>query len=225
MNLLLSLLPLFILGNIHCASMCGPLVALLSTHPFRWLYFLGRLLAFSLAGLFSAEMGMFLFQFLYRYHVAALFSLLCGVGIFLSGCALLAHFSLPGMSGFNRFTMRLSWRFSHLLSKRTAQGTFLFGLLTVLLPCGQTMVVFSACALEGDPLTGLGVGSIFALLTSPALIAAMHTRLLFPKGKRLAQIGLGLSIVMVGALACLRGLAELDYIPHVGYEKLHLVLY
>src|SRR5262249_24047554 len=103
---------------------------------------------------------------------------------------------------------------STLLLKDTGRSTFLFGLLTVALPCGQTLVVFSACALVGNAWVGLGNGFAFALLTTPSLILAMHTLALFRKLRPYDRAVLGGSGILIGLLACCRGLAEMGWISH-----------
>ena len=62
MSLFFTLLPVYLFGNIHCAGMCGPLMMLLAKNRYRWAYFAGRLVSYTLAGLLSAEIGMFFFS-------------------------------------------------------------------------------------------------------------------------------------------------------------------
>ena len=93
-----------------------------------------------------------------------------------------------------------------------------------MLPCGQTVVVFSACALSGDPFVGLLNGLAFALLTSPSLFLAMQVRTLFPNAKAYYNKVVGLSAIFVGLLAFCRGFAELEIIPHLALGH-HLVFY
>src|SRR5690242_11860481 len=81
MTLFFSLLPLYIFGNLHCMGMCGPLVMLLGQHRYRFFYFVGRLLSFSLAGLVAGELGAVLHVFLKQYYLAEIISLGCGIMI------------------------------------------------------------------------------------------------------------------------------------------------
>jgi sulfite exporter TauE/SafE len=103
---------------------------------------------------------------------------------------------------------------STLMLKDTGWSTFLFGFFTVALPCGQTLVVFSACALVGDAWVGLANGFALALLTSPSLIIAMHTLSLFKNLKHYDRAVLGGCSILVGLLAIGRGLAEMGWISH-----------
>lgn len=214
MTLFLTLLPLYLFGNVHCFGMCGPLVMLIGRHPYRQLYFAGRILSFSLAGLLAGEAGAVLHVFLKQYYLAEMISLIFGVLIILFGFKVLFNWQwgayLPKFKSLQSINQALSM----LILKETPSSTFLFGFFTVALPCGQTLIVFSACALAGDAMVGLANGFAFAVLTTPSLILAMHTLTLFKKLKQHYQTVLGLSSVLVGVLACCRGFAEMGWIPH-----------
>ena len=215
MTLFLSLLPLYLFGNLHCMGMCGPLVMLLCHHRYRFFYFFGRLLSFSLAGLIAGEVGAVLHLFLKQYYLAETVSLVCGIAIIgwgikkiSGGEVLFARLNtIPSLQAFHLW-------FSKLILKDRGWSTFLFGFFTVFLPCGQTLVVFSACALAGDALVGFGNGFAFALLTTPSLVIAMHTLTFFKKFKRYDQVLIGGCSIFVGSLACLRGLAEMGWMDH-----------
>lgn len=214
MTLFFSLLPLYLFGNVHCLGMCGPLVMLIGQHRFRYFYFIGRALSFSLAGLLAGEAGAVLHIFLKKYYLAEAISFFFGMAIIGWGICLLARVPIKQkIKGTHRLSEIQRW-ISMLLLKDTAWSTFLFGFLTVTLPCGQTLIVFSACALVGDPWIGLGNGFALALLTSPSLFLAMHTLSLFKQLKRYDHIVLGGSSVLVGLLAIFRGLAEMGWISH-----------
>jgi sulfite exporter TauE/SafE len=215
MTLFFSLLPLYLFGNLHCIGMCGPLVILLGQHRFRFFYFFGRLFSFSLAGLVAGELGAVVHLFLKHYYLSESVSLLCGT--------LLIGWGIKKMMGWQvktpAFSKKSPLNFIHqwvstLLLKDSGWSTFLFGFFTVALPCGQTLVVFSACALAGDAWIGLGNGFAFALFTTPSLILAMHTLTLFKKFKQYDRKIMGGCSIFVGFLACCRGLAEMGWISH-----------
>ena len=215
MTLFLSLLPLYLFGNLHCLGMCGPLVMLLGQHRYRFFYFFGRILSFSLAGLIAGESGAVLHLFLKQYYLAESLTLLCG-GLMIGWgiqkmrgqqmrVGITPHFSV--LHALHRWV-------STLLLKDNGWSTFLFGFFTIALPCGQTLVVFSACALAGNAWIGLGNGFAFALLTTPSLIIAMQTLTLFKKFKGYDSLIIGGCSIMVGCLAFCRGLAEIGWIEH-----------
>ncbi len=88
------------------------------------------------------------------------------------------------------------------------------------------MIVFSACALSGDPLVGLVNGFAFAILTSPSLLLAMNTHRLLNRVKPYYNIIMGVCALFVGGLALLRGFADLEVIPHlVIHPEYHIALY
>lgn len=217
MALLLSMLPFYIIGNLHCMGMCGPLALMLGQHRYRYGYFLGRLTAFTLAGWVAGELGALLHT---EWHLSAAISFLFG-GVILAVAAsnLLGwHFNF-GFKGIDR-------SLSLLILKDRLLPTYLFGFFTILLPCGQSLVVFSACALAGDPFVGLLNGFAFALITSPSLWLAMHAGTYLTKLKRHANTLLGVCALLVGTLAICRGLADLSMIPHLTLSsRYHIILF
>jgi len=222
MNLFLMLLPTYLLGNFHCIGMCGPLVMMLGRHRYRYWYFLGRTCSFSLAGMVAGGLGAVIDVVLNMYHISAFTSFLFGSIII--GGGILAIFNIP--IPIPRLFHGINRNMSLLLLRDHRFPTFLFGFATVFLPCGQTLIVFSACALSGSPWIGLINGCLFALLTSPSLFIAMQAHQLFQRTKVYANKLMGLCALFVGVLACFRGLAELEVIPHfVLYAKYHIVLY
>ncbi len=227
MTLFFTLLPIYLFGNVHCAGMCGPLMMLLAKNRYRWAYFAGRLVSYSLAGLLSAEIGMFFFQTLAHYHLSAFLSIVFGVTIMSLAFFTLFKLPFPGSKWLARKTGRLSALFTKLLGVYGPYPVFLFGVCTLLLPCGQTLVVFSACALEAKPLVGLMNGFVFALLTSPSLIVSMGA---FKKVRHSYHLWIGCATLAVGFLAIFRGLADLDFITHFilnpnASSHYHIVLY
>jgi sulfite exporter TauE/SafE len=212
MSLFLSLLPLYLLGNIHCLGMCGPLVMMIGQHRFRYFYFLGRLISFGLAGMLAGEVGAVLHVVLKTYHAAEAMSFIFGGIIFSMGICLLC-----GWRPFQWLARPLSIinrPLAQLMLKDRGWSTFLFGFCTVFLPCGQTLIVFSACALSGNPYVGLFNGAALALLTSPSLFFAMRAHLLFKKFKHHYNTALGICSLGIGSLAFCRGFAEIGWISH-----------
>ncbi|MCH9626750.1 MAG: hypothetical protein S4CHLAM2_03780 [Chlamydiales bacterium] len=227
MTLFFTLLPIYLFGNLHCAGMCGPLMALLAKNKYRHAYLIGRMLSYTLAGLLSAEIGMLFFHTLGRYHLSAFLSLLFGGVIIGLGLLSFLRLSYPGARWLAKKTAGISALLSRLLASYGPLPVFLFGVCTLLLPCGQTLVVFSACALDARPLTGLMNGFLFALLTSPSLIVSMSA---FKKLRTHYHIWMGCATLLVGALALLRGLADLEVVDHLvlnpnASNAFHIVLY
>lgn len=226
MSLLLAMLPVYLLGNLHCLGMCGPLVVFLGRHRHRYFYFIGRILSFSLAGLLAGELGAVLQVWLKTYQLSAIVSVLFGVLMALAGICVVTGRNFPGYQWVGRQLSGVNQRLSLLILKDSVFATFLFGFATILLPCGQTLVVYSACALSQSASVGLINGFAFALLTTPALWLAMHASHVINKWKYLGNRMLGGFAVLVGVLAILRGMAEFEVIPHfIINESYHIALY
>lgn len=215
MSLLFSMLPIYLFGNLHCAGMCGPLVMMIGRHRFRYFYFLGRLLSFSLAGLLAGEAGAVLNVFLKQYQITALTSFIFGGFIIVIGIFTLLGWQYPGYVWLSKRMAKTSQNLSFLMLKDKAWPSFLFGFFTLALPCGQTLLVFSACALTGSLFAGLLNGFMFALLTSPSLFLAMHAHSLLKGVKKYYSMIIGYSALFIGLLAILRGLADLGVINHL----------
>lgn len=226
MTLFLAMLPVYLFGNLHCLGMCGPLVMLLGRSPFRYYYFFGRLLSFTLAGMAAGGFGAVIGVILNDLNVPILASLLFGGSVLFLGLCTVFHISYPGHHLLAKKLAPFNQKISCALLKEKPWPTFLFGFFTILLPCGQTLIVYSACALSGDLWIGTANGFAFALLTSPSLFLAMQAKKTFAFARQYYHHLIGWSAVFVGLLACLRGFAEWGIIPHLVLNaKYHIVIY
>lgn len=219
MTPLLLMVPLYLAGNLHCLGMCGPLVMMLGRHPYRWGYFIGRLASFSLAGALAGGVGEILNLSLGGIPAAA--CLLFGFLMIIGGALTILHVS-PSFS----FLIPIQKKLSSLLLAEKPHTTFLFGLSTTLLPCGQTLLVLSASALTGDFFIGALNGALFASLTTPSLLFAMQAHHLLTAWRRFYPLIVGSLAIMAGSLSILRGLADLEWIHHLVLNAdWHLVIY
>lgn len=226
MILLLTMLPVYLLGNLHCLGMCGPLVMMIGRNRFRYYYFFGRLVSYFLTGAIAGGLGAVLNVFLRAYQIPAAASLLFGGAILLMGLGNFFRWNPPRLMG--KLGGNISSSLSLLLLKDHPFSTFLFGFFTVLLPCGQTLIVFSASALSGDVWVGAFNGAAFALLSSPSLWFAMHLHGWMAKIKKNYDVWMGVAAIFVGTVSIARGLAELEIIEHLSYplsDQVHLVLF
>lgn len=215
MSLLISMMPMYLFGNLHCLGMCGPLAVMIGQHRYRNLYFLGRILSFTLAGFFSGALGTIISVILNHYHISALLSLFFGLLILFMGFFTFFGWQYPGSHWLSKRLASINRSLSLLILKDTPWPTFLFGFFTVALPCGQTIIIFSASALSGSIVIGTLNAFIFALLTTPSLWLAMRMTHLLRKIRNYYNQILALSAIMIGTLACCRGLAEWNIIPHL----------
>lgn len=216
---LFLLTPAYLLANLHCFGMCGPIAMMLNRLKFRHYYFLGRVTGFTLAGFLAGLSGSL---FVSLQTLSPLFSFLLAFFLFFVGLMMLFHWSLPLPKTFHRFTHLLT----SLALKDQPRSLFLFGLATLLLPCGQTLVVLSASALFQNGFLGALNGLFFSLLTTPSLLIAMAMGSLLQSLKRFTLIAQVLFAWIVAFLALLRGFAELGIIDHLSLSSTwHLVLF
>lgn len=214
MTLFFAMLPLYLFGNLHCLGMCGPLVMMIGHHKYRYFYFAGRTLSFSLAGMMAGEIGSVLNVLLKYYHIPAMASFLFGSMILTIGVFSLLGWHYPGNVWVSKRLSTLNKNLSLLILKDGSWPLFLFGFFTIILPCGQTLVVFSACALSGSVWIGLGNGFAFAILTSPSLFFAMRAHSILQKIKPFYNKIMGICAIFIGLLGVFRGMAETGMIEH-----------
>lgn len=213
----MAMLPYYLFGNLHCLGMCGPLVMTIGAHRYRMLYFIGRVLSFSLTGMIAGEIGAVLNVVFKSYHISAATSFIFGIIILGAGLSTLLGWNYPGGFWLGKKLAPLNRTLSILMLRDQPLTTFLFGLFTVMLPCGQTLVVFSACALSASASIGLLNGFAFALLTSPSLFFAMRAHVLLKTAKSYYQLLMGTSALLIGFLSICRGLAETEFISHLSF--------
>lgn len=195
------MLPVYIMGNLHCLGMCGPIAALIAASPYRAYYLLGRLISFTLAGSLAGAFGYVIAALLEPYHLAALFTVGIGISMVVIGVLLLLGKSVS-WKGFALYEQKMG----ALLMKKGPMALFSFGFLTIALPCGQTLLVYSACALSGSMATGTLNGMAFALLTTPSLLLAMQARRFVQAAHAWYRPIVGGSALLVGFGAIYRGL-------------------
>ncbi len=224
MTLFFTLLPLYLVGNLHCIGMCGPLVMMIGKHQYRYWYFVGRILSFSAAAGIAGAFGSVLNALLDEYHLSALLS--CGMGTIFLVFALLKFLKIKIYVPHPKGLQIINRKLASLMLQDTPHHSFLFGFSTVFLPCGQSMLVFSACALAGSALAGAFNGAAFALLTSPSLFVAMQAHHLLTFGRRHYDTLLAACSLIIGILAICRGFAELGLIEHLSlFPSYHIVIY
>jgi hypothetical protein len=222
MHLLAAMLPIYILGNFHCIGMCGPIAMLLGRSPYRGFYLLGRLVSFTLAGFLAGAFGEVIAISLNAYNLAGMLSVIIGFVMALSGIFLLGSIKTPYLGRIEKFAAPFREKMNQLLFSKEPMPLFLVGFFTIALPCGQTLLVYSACALSGSAWIGTLNGFAFGLLTTPSLYLAMRGSSLFARIKKYYRPIVGSLSVAIGTVAILRGLAEWGWISHFGIHPLML---
>ena len=208
MELLWAVLVASFLGSLHCAGMCGGVVAFIAGSSNRSLtqvaYHLGRAVSYSIMGAICGVLG----------AAIDLGGAAVGVGqvaMMAAGCIMIAYGvgyflqiigvrlpSLPGLGPLNRF-----FQSGHQASAK--YGPFirglLIGLLSVLLPCGWLYVFAATAAASANPIDGALTMFVFWLGTVPVLLAlgAGIQKALGPLRKRLPHL-MAIALVAIGLL-------------------------
>ncbi len=213
MTWFLALLPLYITGNLHCFGMCGPLMMTLAKHPFRNYYLWGRLASYSLVGGLSGFFGL----------------LVLGNGFPLLSLILGSFLILLAISQFypiNFEIFRIDKLFLTFYKRHGAPPLFILGFISVLIPCGQTLIVFATLALSESFWVGLLNGAAFALFTSPSLMFAMRAQNWLSLSSATPKWIAFFTALLAGLISILHGLAELNVINHfVLSNRFHIILW
>jgi hypothetical protein len=169
-----------LLGGVHCAGMCGGIVAALSGQAGdgRWQlhlsYNLGRIASYGVAGAVAGTVGSLgllldgvLPVQIALYVLANLMLVL--LGLYLAGVSGVA-------AGLERIGVRL-WKLIQPLTRRllpadTPPRALGLGLLWGWLPCGLVYGILLTAMLAGDPLNGAAIMLAFGLGTLPNLLFA-----------------------------------------------------
>jgi hypothetical protein len=169
-----------LLGGVHCAGMCGGIVAALAGQGGRQrvrlhvTYSAGRVASYATAGALAGAAGGLGLLFdgvlpvqLALYVLANL--LLIGLGLYLAG--------VPGAVSWLERSGALLWRHLQPLTRRLLPADTLpralgVGLLWGWLPCGLVYAVLGTALLTGSALDGAAVMLAFGLGTVPNLVLA-----------------------------------------------------
>jgi sulfite exporter TauE/SafE len=198
-----------LLGGVHCAGMCGPLMLALprpagGTARFvagRIAYQLGRVLTYCALGLIFGLLGTgFALAGVQRFASVALgVTMLIGL---LTSTKLLLAAPIARLVGKLRSTM------SGLLERRSLSSHALLGTLNGLLPCGLVYVACAGAVATGSLLNGVAYMALFGLGTIPVTLGISLTGHLLPATFRLQLARLvPVGVVLVAALLILRGLS------------------
>ncbi|MDX9731195.1 MAG: sulfite exporter TauE/SafE family protein [Bdellovibrionales bacterium] len=187
--------PLAILAQIHCAAMCGPLVSAMTGGSRRGflVHQAGRVVAYTLLGgtvaLISARVGVQLqphptlsklaIVFILATLLLSLVSILKSIFGESFGASFHAHFgsSAIGLSlkkiqawfSEKGLTLYQKLHLTKALKETKLTRSFLLGLATPLIPCGQLWAVLAFAALRANAEQGALVGFLFAVFTVPGV--------------------------------------------------------
>jgi sulfite exporter TauE/SafE len=198
-----------LLGSLHCAAMCGPLMLALPVLPGspmrfvggRLIYQFGRVTTYVSLGVVGGIVGKSLFVI----GAQRWLSIALGVAVLLGFFVAKKIFAAGPVS---RFVAMLKTVMSGQLQRRNFRSLALLGMLNGLLPCGLVYAALAGAVAQGTVGRSLLYMAIFGLGTLPTMLAASISGKIFPfalrlKLRRLIPVG----VCALAGLLILRGLA------------------
>jgi len=189
-------------GSLHCAGMCGPLLALVqggrSSRTLHVAYQIGRLCAYGLLGLAAGAVG-------HGVESVAAARGLEHAALATAALALLIAAVAPLLrNSHERTSAGLQVMRSVLRTATPLTRATLFGAATGLMPCGWLYAWLAVAATSGSATTGSAVMLGFGLGSIPALVAtntlfAKASDVLRRRSRRLAPVLLAVSAIVVFA--------------------------
>ena len=202
-------LMLGLLGSLHCAAMCGPLMLALPVPPGgparfvvgRVVYQLGRIATYCLLGILAGLVGKSLFVAGFQRWLSIALGLAVLGGFLISKKVAL---SAPVV----QFVAKLKLAMSMQLRRRSFGSLALLGLLNGLLPCGLVYVALAGAVSHGSILSGIGFMAVFGLGTTPMMLGISLSGKFFPIGLRLRlRSAIPVGVCLLAGLLILRGMA------------------
>jgi sulfite exporter TauE/SafE len=198
-----------LLGSLHCAAMCGPLMLVLPVPlggPGRFVvgrivYQAGRIVTYGLLGVVAGLVGKSIFLMgLQRWLSIAL------------GVAILAGFLIAKKVSLSAPVVRLVGRLKAVMGAQLRQRSFrslaLLGMLNGLLPCGLVYVALAGAVSQSTVWDGVLYMAVFGLGTLPTMLSISISGRLFPVSlrfrlRRVIPVG----VCVLAGLLILRGMA------------------
>ncbi len=201
-----------LLGSFHCLGMCGPIAFMLPVNKSNSiqkfyqisLYHFGRLLAYSIIGLFFGLIGKSLHLFGLQQGLSIAIGVLMILMVLIPSSILLKYsFSKPIYKIISKVKNALGKE----LKKKTPDTFLTIGFLNGFLPCGLVyMAVFGAIA-TGHMLDSSFYMLLFGLGTIPLMTIAVYAgNLLNGKVRQHVQKAIPVFIIIIGLLFIVRGL-------------------
>lgn len=196
-------------GSLHCVGMCGGLVATCSNSSVGpYAYQFGRLIGYSLLGLFAGSLGSFFgIEFSSSgpgVYLSLISSLLMGGLLIFWGVKNYtgAHFSFPVPKSFRKLQSSL-WQKAMGNLNGYKKGLSI-GFLSIFLPCGLLYGAVISIASFQSPLIGSLSMMTFWLGTLPALATSgeIFKRIFIPLKEKLPRIS-SISLIVIGVATIL----------------------
>lgn len=210
--MLLSALILGLLGSFHCVGMCGPIAFMLPVDRSNsvkkviqiFTYHFGRLIAYSLIGLFFGFVGKGLYIFGLQQQLSILIGIIMIVVILLPYKTFNRYnFSKPLFNIISKVKTALGKQ----LKKKSADTFLTIGFLNGFLPCGLVYMAVFASIATGNAFQGSLYMALFGLGTIPLMTTAIYLgKFLNTTIKQRIQKAIPVAVVIIGLLFILRGL-------------------
>jgi sulfite exporter TauE/SafE len=204
-----------LLGSLHCAAMCGPLLLALPVAAGgagrfiagRLVYQSGRVLTYTLLGVFAGLFGQSILLAGFQRWLSLALGVAVLIGFFVSKKVAV---SAPVV----RLVLGLKTLMAAQLQRRDLLSLALLGLLNGLLPCGLVYVALAHAATAKSLSLAVAQMAVFGLGTLPMMLAIGLSGRMFPPALRLKlRAAIPVGVCLLAALLILRGL-ELR-IPYV----------
>ena len=201
-----------LLGSFHCVGMCGPIAFLLpvdrtnSLKKFTQIlsYHIGRLLTYSLIGLFFGLIGKSLYIFGLQQQLSIIIGIIMIVAVLIP--TQISNKFRP-FQPIYRFISKVKSALGNALKKKTADTFLTIGFLNGFLPCGLVYMAVFASLATGQAVLGSIYMILFGLGTIPLMTAAVYLgKFLNTQMKHRIQKAIPVFVILIGVLFILRGL-------------------
>ena len=201
-----------LLGSFHCIGMCGPIAFMLPVDRTNstkkvfqiFSYHFGRILAYSLIGLFFGLIGKSLYIFGFQQQLSIFIGVLMIVVVLIPTRLFNRYnFSKP----IYKLVSKVKSGLGQALKRKTADTFLTIGFLNGFLPCGLVyMAVFASLAMQNAVLGSLYM-VLFGLGTIPLMTTAIYVgKFLNTTVKQRIQKAIPIFVIVIGLLFVLRGL-------------------
>ena len=202
-----------LLGSLHCVGMCGPIVAALPQGGSgklrflsgRMLYNIGRVITYSVIGLFFGLLGKSVFVAGYQQALSIAIGVLIIMAVLLP-----ARFSQAAVAalGLKRAYGVLSRSWGRLFRSGSLGSLLAIGILNGFLPCGFVYLAVAGALAAGSALNGAAFMALFGLGTIPILVLfAIIGNVVGVKFRRIFSRAIPALTVALALLFILRGMS------------------
>lgn len=197
-----------LMGSLHCAGMCGPIVLALPLEEKKSTFFinksiynLARIPAYVIIGLVFGLIGNMGQAFGIQQNI----SIITGVILLIYGITLLFFHRKLAIKGFSNGIVRLMQPF---MKKKGSLAMFMLGFLNGFLPCGLVYIAAAYCIQAPEIHQSALIMVFFGLGTFPAMYSLSLSKLIF-KTKSLKRFSTKVApiiSIIIGIVLLIRGL-------------------